>query len=155
MDQIFEYFQHSIVAKGGRSEKSVDAALDALGLEGLMNASSAFFEESTSNLKLQKIWRIIVMELPRNQHIHDYYVKNNWDSPLAMWEQVFTRAVEKKLIRPCDPKFMAMEFFAFYGFAMFEQSMMKYDDVLAGRDLPVRHNLQNHVRFMLESLKIE
>jgi len=154
MDQIFEYFQHVIVSKGARGGNTVDAALDSIGLEGMMNASSAFFEESTCNLKLQKIWRIIVMELPRNRHIHDYYVKNNWDSPLAIWEQVFRRAMEKKLIKPGDPKFLAQEFFAFYGFAMFEQSMMKYDDVLSGNELPVRNNMRKHVQFMLESLRL-
>jgi AcrR family transcriptional regulator len=154
MDRIFEYFQHEIVATSTGDMTVVDAALDSIGLEGMMMASASFFEESTSNLRLQKIWRIIVMEMPRNTYIHDYYVKNNWDTPLATWELIFARAMKKKLIKPGDPKFLAMEFFSFFAFAMVEQSLMKYDDVLKGRELPVRHNMQNHVRFMMESLKI-
>ena len=153
MEAIFDIFNDTIVRTGIRDEKYTDYLLDTVGLEGLMNASMGLVLKLGTDPKLGKIWRVTMLEASQNEKFRAIFMQNIWETPIATWELLFERAIAKKLIKPGDPKLLAMEYFAFTWFAFVEHNLLRYNDTLAGKPVQSWEAISQHVRFLLDKIK--
>ena len=60
--------------------------------------------------KMEKLWRLVLIETYRNQKIREFFKKEILEEPLAVWEKIFSIMIEKKLIKPVNPRTLADEY---------------------------------------------
>jgi hypothetical protein len=62
--------------------------------------------------------------------------------------------IELKLIKPLDPKVLAREFFSFTTYLMFVQFILKYDINSSPFSEETLRELDEHVDFFMDAIKI-
>jgi hypothetical protein len=131
-------------------------------MEKLMETPELFFEiggrafiERMSAPKTEKIWRIISIELYHNEKIRNFYKKVLLEDPIDAWENIFTKMIEKKVIKPVDPKTLAYEYFSFGTYLYFEYFILKYEETTETFMEVVWERMSNHAQFILDAIKIE
>lgn len=151
LDAIIDYFMSELVSSSPPEEE----------MEKLMETPELFFEvggraffERMSAPKNEKIWRIISIELYHNEKIRNFYKTVLLEEPINAWEKNFTKMIEKKVIKPVDPKILAYEYFYFAIYLFFEYFILKYDENENFMNI-VWERISNHAKFLLEVLKID
>jgi AcrR family transcriptional regulator len=152
LDFIIDYFMSEITES---SELPIDnEKLMEQGPEMFFEVGGKAFIERMSSTKNEKIWRIIAIEIFHNQKIRNFFRKELLEKPLKGWENIFTLMIEKKLIKPYNPRTLAYEYFSFAIFLFFEYFVLEYnEDFDSFMDLALE-KMANHVDFILNATKV-
>lgn len=151
LDAIIDYFMSELVQSSPPEEE----------MEKLMETPELFFEvganafiERMSATKTEKIWRIISIELYHNEKIREFFKTVLLEEPLKVWEEIFTKMMEKGSIKPVDPKVMAYEYFYFAIFLYFEYFVLNYGENDGNFMEVALERISNHSKFILDAIKI-
>ncbi|MGZ7049180.1 MAG: TetR/AcrR family transcriptional regulator [Methanobacterium sp.] len=151
LDAIIDYFMSELAQSGPPEEE----------MEKLMETPKLFFEvgarafmDRMSSPKTEKIWRIISIELYHNEKIRNFYKKTLLEDPIKTWGEIFTKMMEKGVIKQVDPEKMAYEYFYFAIYLFFEYFILKYDEENGIFMDVIWERLSNHAQFILEAIKI-
>ena len=152
LDAIIEYFMSELTSSGPPEEE----------MEKLMETPELFFEvgaraflERMNVTATEKIWRLISIELYHNEKIREFFKKELLEMPLMAWEGIFTKMMEKGVIKPVDPKVLAHEYFYFAIFLYFEYFVLKYEEIDETFMEVVWERMSKHAEFILDAIKIE
>lgn len=151
LDAIIDYFKSELASSSPPEEE----------MEKLMETPEMFFEvggkafiERMNAPKTEKIWRIISIELYHNEKIREFFKRELLEVPLAVWEEIFTKIIEKGSIKQLDPKVMAYEYFYFAIFLYFEHFVLNYGETDETFMELVWERMSNHAEFILDAIKI-
>jgi AcrR family transcriptional regulator len=152
LDAIIDYFMSEITES---SELPIDNEnLMSQGPEIFFEVGGKAFIERMSSPKNEKIWRIIAIEIFHNEKIRNFFRKELLEKPISGWENIFTIMIEKKIIKPYNPRTLAYEYFSFAIFLFFEYFVLEYnEDFDSFMDLALK-KMANHVEFILETIKV-
>ena len=129
-------------------------------MDKLLETPELFFEvgarvfiQRMTEPKTEKIWRIISIELYHNEKIRELFKKELLEEPIKAWEAIFTKMIEKKVIKPYNPQILANEYFYFVIYLFFEYFVLKYEDDLDSFMDFAWEKMSNHAEFLLEVIK--
>lgn len=123
-----------------------------LGLEGFLELSGEVFTKWLEDPSMEKILRIIYIELYHNQQVKDFYFKL-WDEAHSFWESNFKIMMKHHLIKPSDTKILAMEFIMFFQGAFMDYYLARYNDVSGSFQQEYNERLIQHTEFIINSIK--
>ena len=153
LDSIIDYFM-SELQQSGPPEEEGDLLMDQ-GPEVFFEVGARIYIEHINTPKMEKIWRLVSIEMYHNEKIRNFYKKELLEAPINIWEATFTKMIEKGLIKPFNPRTLAYEYFSFAIYLFFEYFVLKYDeDIDSFMDLALE-KMTNHAEFMLRAIKIE
>ena len=152
LDAIIEYFMSELEQSSPPEEE----------MEKLMETPELFFEIGAkafigrmSDPKTEKIWRLISIELYHNEKIREFFKKELIEVPIMAWEQIFTKMIEKGVIKQVDPKILAHEYFSFAIYLLFEYFVLDYSETDETFMEVVWERMSNHADFILDAVKIK
>jgi hypothetical protein len=124
------------------------------GPEVFFEVSSKMYIDKVNTPQMEKIWRLVSIETYHNDKIKNFFKKELLEEPINIWEQIFDEMIEKKLIKPVNPRTLAYEYFSFAIYLFFEYFILEYDeDYESFMDLALE-KMANHTEFLLEAIKI-
>ena len=151
LDAIIDYFMSELMQSGPPEEE----------MDKLMETPELFFEvgaraflERMNAPKIEKIWRIISIELYHNEKIREFFKTVLLEEPIKTWEEIFTKMMEKGAIKPVDPKVMAHEYFYFAIFLYFEHFVLNYEENDDTFMEIAWERMSKHAEFILDAIKI-
>ena len=152
LDAIIDYFMSELTLSNPPEEE----------MEKLMETPELFFEVGArafigrmSVPKTEKIWRILSIELYHNEKIREFFKKELLEVPLLAWEEIFTKMMEKNVIKRVDPKILAYEYFSFAIYLYFEYFVLDYEETGETFMEMVWDRMSNHAQFILDAIKLE
>lgn len=152
LDAIIDYFMSELTKSSDITLEGED--LISQGPKVFFEVGGRIFIERMMRDKNEKIWRIIAIEVFHNEKIRNFFRKELLAEPITGWENIFSEMIEKKLIKPYDPRTLAYEYFSFAIFLFFEYFVLEYnEDYDSFMDLAM-DKMANHAEFILESIKI-
>lgn len=152
LDSILDFFINEL-SEGELDPSEIEESL-TMDIESFYHIGSEMFKSKVSNPKILKIWRIIIMEMFKNDKIKEFFQKEMLDGPLHVWELIFSVMIKKGLIRDIDPKVLAKEYFS-YGIYMYIQLTLTYDEISQDiLDLMFKE-MEDHALFLFDNIKIE
>ncbi len=152
LDTIIDYFMNEL-AQSSPPEEEMDKLMETPEL--FFEIGARAFIERMSIPNTEKVWRLISIELYHNEKIRDFFKKELLEFPIMAWEGIFTKMIEKKVIKPVDPKVAAYEYFSFAIYLFFEYFVLKYDETEETFTDVVWERMSNHTKFILDAIKIE
>ena len=152
LDTIIDYFKSELNQSSLPEEDG--ANLMEQGPEVFFEVGSKMYMDRINTPEMEKIWRLVSIETYHNDKIRDFFKKELLEEPLNIWENTFQIMIDKKMIKPVNPRTLAYEYFSFVIFLFFEYFVLKYDDDFDSfMDLALV-KIANHTEFLLESIKI-
>jgi AcrR family transcriptional regulator len=152
LNAIMEYFVAEL-SQSGLSEEVGDELISQ-GPEVYFEVGAEMFINQINTPKMEKIWRLVSIELNHNEKIRNFFKKDLLEVPIASWENVFRIMIEKKLIKPFDPRMLAYEYFSFGIYLFFEYFVLKYnEDYDSFMDLALE-KMSKHSEFLLDAIKV-
>lgn len=152
LDAIIDYFMSELTLSSPPEEE----------MEKLMETPELFFEvggkaflERMSVPKTEKIWRIISIELYHNQKIREFFKKELLEVPINAWEDIFTKMMEKKVIKQVNARVVAYEYFSFAIYLYFEYFVLDYNETGETFIEVVWERMANHAQFILDAIKLD
>jgi AcrR family transcriptional regulator len=153
LNAIIDFFI-SELESSSLTEEQIDELI-SMGSEVFFEIGAKQFIERMSTPKTEKIWRIISIEVYHNEKIRKLFVDELLEAPIKGWESIFTKMMEKNLIKEYNPTVLAREYFSFAIFLFFEYFVLKYDtDYKSFMDLAWK-KMADHAKFIIYSIKIE
>ncbi|WJI08620.1 TetR/AcrR family transcriptional regulator [Methanobacterium sp. CWC-01] len=152
LDAIIDYFKLEMAKTNLPSEEA--AALMQEGPEVYLEMGAQIFLSRINTPQFGKIWRLVLMESYHNEKIRDVFKKDLIEEPLAGWESIFQLMVEKKMIKPVNPRIMAYEYWSFVIFLLFDYSILYYEQDFGSYMKGGLEKMNNHTRLLLEAVKI-
>lgn len=152
LDAIIEYFITEL-GQSGLPEEEGESLMDQ-GPEVYFEVGAKMYIDQINTPQMEKIWRLVSIETYHNQKIREFFKKELLENPLNIWEGTFQIMIDKKMIKPVNPRTLAYEYFSFIIFLFFEYFVLKYDeDFDSFMDLALE-KITNHTEFMLEAIKV-
>ena len=152
LDAIIDYFKSELNQSGLPEEES--ASLIEAGPEVFFDIGAKTYITRINTPKMEKIWRLVSIETYHNDEMRDFFKKELLEEPLDIWENTFQTMIDKKMIKPLNPRTLAYEYFSFIIFLFFEYFVLKYDDDFDSfMDLALER-IKNHTEFMLDAIKV-
>ena len=156
---IFEYFTDFF--KYNELINSKDLLLTADN-EILLENPELFYHKGSEAIKVMvseernlKIWKLIFIQMHYNENIRIFFQNEILAKPLLFWNEFFTILKEKGIIRKdCNPKLLAKEYYSFPIYLLFE-ICAKYDDIPQSCLDDFFNESEEHIRFILESVKVK
>jgi Transcriptional regulator len=138
----------STVAPKGETEQLITS----LGVDGFMSLSSETVTSWIADERMQKVWRILCIELYHNDDIKRFYATFR-DMSMSFWESNFTLMRKHKLIKPLDPKVLAAEYLSFFMEALLTYFLYSYGSTQATLTEEYKTAFEEHTKFMISSIK--
>ena len=156
---IFEYFTDFF--KYNKLINSKDLLLTADN-EILLENPELFYHKGSEAIKVMvseernlKIWKLIFIQMHYNENIRLFFQNEILAKPLLFWNEFFTILKEKGIIRKdCNPKLLAKEYYSFPIYLLFE-ICAKYDDIPQSCLDNFFNEAEEHIKFILESVKVK
>lgn len=156
---IFEYFTDFF--KYNELINSKDLLLTADN-EILLENPELFYHKGSEAIKVMvseernlKIWKLIFIQMHYNENIRIFFQNEILAKPLQFWNGFFTILKEKGIIRKdCNPKLLAKEYYSFPIYLLFE-ICAKYDDIPQSCLDNFFNEAEEHIKFILESVKVK
>jgi len=150
LDAIMEYFISEL--QGGPPDEEMDKLMETPEL--FFEVGARDFIERMNTPNTQKIWRLISIELFHNEKIREFSKKKLFDAPIKGWEEIFTKMIEEKVIKPVNPKILAYEYFSFTLYLYFEYFILNYNESNQTFMEVAWDKMSDHTEFILNSIKI-
>jgi len=154
LDDIFKYFMDRM-NKAEISDSDMKELLNQ-NPKIIYHFGSEAVKEQFSQLKMTKILRLIFIELYHNKKIREFFLNEIIDKSIMFWTSFFQTLRDKKIIRPCDPKELAENYYNYSMFKMFEAIILKYPE--DPREINIDEifdNIENHFNFILSAVAID
>ena len=152
LDAIIDYFKSELPQSDFTDE---DANLMDQGPEIFFEGGVKMFMDRINLPQMEKIWRIICIETYRNDKIREFFKKELLEESLVGWETIFNLLIEKKMIKPLNPRTLAYEYWSFTIFQILEIIILKYDENIDSNINQAIEKLNNHTQFLLDAIKME
>ena len=151
MEQIFRYPMIQLESIGP-SREDAEKMIVAMGVDGFMAMSDNVFKQWITAPRMEKVWRIMFIELYHDEKLKRFYDKFTGDT-LAFWEYNFRTMQKHKLIKRLEPEVLAREYLAFYLYAFLDYFIADYGK--AGSFLEAEGKiLEGHTAFLVKSIKV-
>lgn len=151
LEKLFEYPMTrltNIVPPGGPDAEQM---IVSMGVDGFMDMASGVFNKWITGPEMEKIWRIICIELYHSEPMRKFYDRFTGEA-ITFWRSNFDIMVKHKLIKPLDPDTLAQEYLSFYLYAFMDYFMVRYGT--AGSFMESEgEKLDNHIAFLVRSIK--
>lgn len=156
MDTIINYFITEL-SRMDPNEMPMEALLEQFGAEGFMNMGAQAYLQRINTPRIAKIWRIISIELFRNDKVRTFFKSTMVEMPVAAWEQTFRRMMELGYIRQCDTRMLAQEFFYHCIYLFFDYFIISFDETKTYDIFTegMLKELEPHIKFIFNSVKIQ
>jgi len=151
LDAIMEYFMSEL--QSGPPEEEMDKLMETPEL--FFQVGARDFIERMNTPNTQKIWRLISIELYHNEKIREFFKKELLEAPINGWKEIFTKMMEKKVIKQVDPKVLAYEYFSFALYLYFEYFVLNYNESMQTFMEMAWDRMADHAEFILDSIKID
>jgi AcrR family transcriptional regulator len=123
----------------------------SMGAEGFMTMASDVFNQWIATPEMEKIWRLICIELYHNERMKKFY-KDFTGRIFDYWRSNFAVMMKHGLIKPSDPEVLAMEYLSSYNAAFMDYFLVDYG--ASGSFLEAEgKRLDDHVTFLVDSIK--
>lgn len=152
LDAILDYFMAGLT-QDNPTEEETEQLIDQ-GPDVYFKVGAQMFIERVNTPSMEKIWRLVSIELYHNEKIRNFFKKELLEEPINAWEAIFTIMIDKKLIKPFNPRTLAYEYFSFAIYLFFEYFVLKYDeDYDSFMDLALE-KMDRHANFLLEVIRV-
>ena len=156
---IFEYFTDFFEYNELINSKDLLLTADN---EILLENPELFYHKGSEAIKVMvseernlKIWKLIFIQMHYNENIRIFFQNEILAKPLLFWNEFFTILKEKGIIRKdCNPKLLAKEYYSFPIYLLFE-ICAKYDDIPQSCLDNFFNEAEEHIKFILESVKVK
>lgn len=159
-DQILETILKEFIGELGKSgymqgnqSAMIDQILMTSGPEGLMDTVWKKFNDSMELPRIQKIWRMIAIEMCRNAMIRSFFERQLIDGPVYFWEKAFRAMMEKGMIKPADPAVLAREYYAFNIYLFLKYLLLSCDTDYERIKTDAYTEAVTHNEFFLRGIK--
>ncbi|HHN81376.1 MAG TPA: TetR/AcrR family transcriptional regulator [Methanomicrobia archaeon] len=134
-------------------ELDEDAALDEMGLDEFFSAGmSSLLAGVGDEQHYMKLWRVIAIELHRNERVKEFYKTTLREAPMAFWEGIFLKMMDKGMIPRCDAHELAEEFFSYALLMFFEAFLVYYEEDPTFFSRMAGDRIARHARFIVGKL---
>ena len=151
LDAIIDHFKCQL-AEGSLPEEETYALMED-GPEVFFEAGTKMFMKRINTAQIEKLWRLVSIETYHNEKIREFFNKELLEDPINSFENVFSIMIEKKMIKPFNPRTLAYEYWSFTIYLIFEYFVLKYDENFDSCMDIALEKINNHVKFMLEAIK--
>ncbi len=152
LDTIIDYFMNELYQSGFSEEE--ESALLEESPEAYLQQGARMYMESINTPQMEKIWRLVSIETYHNDKIREFFKKELLDAPIDIWENTFRMMIEKKMIKPLNPRTLAHEYFSFPIYLFFEYYVLRYDEDFNSFIEMAMEKMANHNEFFLNAIKI-
>ncbi len=150
LEKLIEYPTIRLTNIGTQDDDS-EKMITSMGAEGYMVMASGIFNRWISSPEMEKVWRIICIELYHNQPMKSFYEKFTGEA-IDFWTSNFSIMLKHKLIKPSDPEVLAQEYLSFYMYAFMDYFVVRYGT--SGSFLEAEgKRLDDHTAFLIRSIK--
>jgi AcrR family transcriptional regulator len=151
LEEIFNLYQDEY-ARLVPSEELVEQALSTITPEQFWKNGFRNFKELMGSARMEKITRILTLEMYRNPRARQILLENSIYAPVDFTERTFRKLIKRGQIKALDPHLLAVEFQSTI-FALYVQYLVLH---LAGEDTQtVEQQVADHIDFFSELVKIE
>ncbi|MFY9639021.1 MAG: TetR/AcrR family transcriptional regulator, partial [Methanobacterium sp.] len=110
------------------------------------------FMEWMEDPYMERIWRIICIEMYHNDQIKEFYEKFI-DNAFSFWISNFDFMIKNKLILPLNPEMLAREYLSFHGSAFMDYFIFRYDNTSGSFIQENQDGLDQHTEFIIDAIK--
>lgn len=151
LEKILEYPMKR-VEEVGWHDTETEELIVSLGLEKFMSKACDICISWMDDPYMEKIFRIILVELYHNQQIKNFY-SMFIDVSSSFWELIFTLMIKHNLIKPLEPKILAREYLSFYGNAFFQYYLLQYGNISGSFRQEYQDVIDQHTAFMVNAIR--
>ncbi len=151
IEQIFTYPSMALETVGPKGEDA-EAMILSMGVEGFMAMAGGVFNRWIAAPEMEKVWRIICIELYHDKRIKKFYDQFTSEA-ITFWTTNFAIMRRHGLIRPVDPEVMAREYLSFYIYTFMDYFIAHFDgegSFLAANE----KKLDDHMAFLIKAINI-
>jgi AcrR family transcriptional regulator len=150
-EQLFDYPLARLTNVGPQGADAEQMIL-SMGVEGFMVMASGVFNRWIATPEMEKVWRVICIELYHDESMKKFYAKFTGEA-LEFWRSNFGIMLKHKLIRKSDPDVLAHEYLAFYLYTFMDYFIVNYG--ATGSFLRAKEKqLDDHTAFLVRSIKV-
>lgn len=150
IERIFNYPAMALEIVGPKGENA-ETMIVSMGVEGFMNMACGVFNKWIAAPDMEKVWRIICIELYHDPRIKKFYDQFSGDA-IAFWASNFRIMRKHGLIKPVDPEVLAREYLSFYIYTFMDYFIAHFDG--DGTFLEANEaKLDKHMKFLVNSIK--
>ena len=152
IEQIFSYPTMALEVVGPKGEDA-EKMIVSMGVEGYMAMATGVFNQWISAPEMEKVWRIICIELYHDRRIKKFFGQFTGDA-IAFWTSNFEIMRKHGLIKPIDSRVLADEYLAFYMYAFMDYFVARFDgngSFLAANG----KKLDDHMAFLVSAIKAQ
>lgn len=155
MDTITNYFMIELT-EADPFDVPMEALLRQYGAEEFMRMGARGYLHKINTPRIAKIWRIISIELFRNDKVRKFFKSTMVEVPVAAWDQTFRTMMELGYIRKCDTRLLAREFFYYCIYLFFDYFLISYDETTTYDTFTegILNDLYPHIEFLIEAVKV-
>jgi hypothetical protein len=136
----------------GPTGEDAETMIVSMGVEGFMEMACGVFNKWIAAPDMEKVWRIICIELYHDTRIKKFYDQFSGDA-IAFWTSNFRIMRKHGLIKPLDPAVLAREYLSFYMYTFMDYFIAHFDG--DGTFLEANEaKLDKHMRFLVNSIKV-
>lgn len=155
LENIFEYSMErwnlSKVGKWSDSDEA-EAQVVAMGLDGFMAMASGVSKSWMEDPRMEKIMRITLIELYHNEQMKKFMTSFFGSGP-EFFEASFAIMMKHKLIKPADPKVLAMEYLSFYMMALVDYFLLQYGSTPNSFVQEYDARMKEHTEFFTNAIR--
>jgi len=151
LEKILEYPIGRIGEMGPQDVKTEELIV-TMGLEKFMALAGDLIFGWMEGLYMERIFRIICIELYHNEKIKEFY-KGFEDMSLSYWISAFEMMMKHKQIKPSNPKTLALEFLSFYGNAYLDYFLLNYGNTSSSFREEYQNLSSEHIAFIVNSIR--
>jgi AcrR family transcriptional regulator len=151
LEKIVEYPMDRIGVVGPQNVETEELII-SMGLEKFMALSSNVAMEWMNDPFMEKIWRIVCIELYHNEQIKRFYSKFI-TTAMLFWKSNFDIMIKHKLIKPFDPEVLVQEYLSFYGNAYMDYFIFRYGETSGSFMQEYQESIDEHTAFIVNAIK--
>ncbi len=152
LEKIIERPLSTIMTIGEQDMKTEDI-IAAVGVEGFIGSSGEVMDKWLGDPSMEKIFRIIHIELYHNQQVKKFY-QELWDAAYSFWEVNFDIMIKNGFIKPYDPKLLSREFIAFFQNDFTDYFLVRYGSTSKSFQEEYQDRLMQHTEFIVNLIKV-
>lgn len=152
LEKIVEYPLSRVMAIG-EQDVGTEEFIATMGIEGFIDSSGEVLKSWLEDPYMDKIFRIIHIELYHNQQVKKFY-SQLWDTAYSFWESNFSIMIKQRLVKPFDPKILAMEFISFFQNEFTDYFLLRYGDTPGSFSEEYEDRLKLHAEFIVNLIKV-
>ena len=153
-DELLEtLFEYPMAKLATTSPQGFDAEkeITSMGVDGFMTMASGVFNRWIAGPDMDKVWRVICIELYHSEPMKAFYSKFTGEA-IAFWKSNFEIMLKHKLIKPSDPDVLAQEYLSFYMYAFLDYFIVRYGTEESFLEAEGKR-LDDHMAFLVRSIK--